>query len=305
MSEFPAGEIQMIPIDRITIVNPRDRGQQKFRQITDNIGSIGLKKPITVTPDHASTDRSEPRYFLVCGQGRLEAFRVLGQILIPCLVIDVDRQRLLLMSLVENLARRQPSCAELVREIGTLKDRGYSYTEIAKKTDLNVTYVRGIIKLTKQGEERLLMAVERGQIPISVAVTIAVSDDHEIQRALTDAYESNDLRGKKLLAARRLIESRKTDGKSSRHAPRRGNQTVSSKNLLDTYHKETARQRVVIQKSKLCETRLLFVVSAVRQLMEDENLINLLRAESLDSMPAYLATELNSGKEKAGDRKLP
>ncbi len=302
MSEFSEAEIQMIRMDRITIVNPRVRGQQKFRQITINIANIGLKKPITVTPDPANSDPDDPHFLLVCGQGRYEAYKDLGQTEIPCIVIDVNRTRLMLMSLVENLARRQPSCAELVREIGSMKDRGYSFVEIAKKTDLNVTYVRGIAKLIKQGEERLLMAVERGQIPVSVAVTIAVSDDHEIQRALTEAYESNDLRGKKLLAARRLIEQRKTDGKSSRTAPRRGKQTVSSKNLLDTYHKETARQRVVIQKSKLCETRLLFVVSAIRQLMEDENLVNLLRAEALDSMPAYLATALDHGQMNAGGR---
>jgi ParB family chromosome partitioning protein len=49
----------------------------------------------------------------------------------------------------------------------------------------------------------------------------------------------------------------------------------------------------VIQKAKLCETRLLFVVSALRQLFEDENFITLLRAESLDSLPAYLSAQIH------------
>lgn len=291
MKNHTETEIRMIPLASITVVNPRDRGRKKFRQIADNIKNIGLKKPITVTPKK-SLEGDEEEYLLVCGQGRFEAYEMLGQPEIPCIVVDVTKEKLLLMSLVENLARRQPSCAELVREIGALKDRGYSHADIAKKTDLNVTYVRGIVKLVKQGEERLLMAVEREQIPVSVAVTIAVSDDHEIQRALTEAYESNDLRGKKLLAARRLIEKRKSDGKALRGGTRSGHQTVSGKKLLDTYQEESTRQRVVIQKSKLCETRLLFVVSAIRQLLEDENFVNLLRAESLDSMPAYLANKL-------------
>ncbi len=300
MTEHRESEIRMIPLEQITVVNPRDRGKKKFKQIVSNIAKLGLKKPITVTPAEPSEgDGGRDRFYLVCGQGRYEAVEMLGQSEIPAIIVHVSKEKLLLMSLVENLARRQHSCVELVHEIESLKDRGYTFAEIAKKTDLDVTYVRGIIKLIKKGEERLLQAVEKGQVPVSVAVTIATSDDHDIQRALTEAYEANDLRGKKLLAARRLIEKRRTNGKTLRGGPRKSNGTaVSSKKLLQTYQKETARQRIVIQKSKLCETRLLFVVSALRQLLEDDNLVNLLRAESLDTMPAYLAGELNGSDAK-------
>lgn len=289
MSTATEQDIQLISLDKITVVNPRDRGQKKFRQIVNNIANIGLKKPITVTPKPSS----DGEFLLVCGQGRFEAYEKLGQTEIPAIVIDVSEDKLLLMSLVENLARRKPSCVEMVHEIGVLKERGYSFADIAAKTDLAVSYIRGIVKLIQRGEERLVMAVERGQIPVSVAVTIAVSDDHDIQRALTEAYESNDLRGKKLLAARRLIEKRQTDGKSLRSGPRRTKSVVSGKKLLETYQAESAKQRLVIQKSKLCETRLLFVVSAIRQLIEDKRFVELLRSEQLDTMPAYLATELN------------
>ncbi len=285
-------EIVLIPLEKITIVNPRDRGKKKYRQIVNSIANIGLKKPITVTPKPSL----KGDYLLVCGQGRYEAFEELGESEIPAIVIDVPEEKLLLMSLVENLARRNPSCLEMVHKIGTLKEQGYTFAEIAKKADLNVSYVRGIVKLIERGEERLVMAVERGQIPVSVAVTIAVADDHDIQRALTEAYESNDLRGKKLLAARRLIEKRQTDGKSLRGAPKRTNSAVSGKKLLQAYQAESHKQRLVVQKSKLCETRLLFVVSAIRQLIEDKRFLDLLRSEGLDTMPAYLASELYNRK---------
>ena len=45
-----------------------------------------------------------------------------------------------------------------------LKEAGYSHTAIAKKTDLNVSYVKGIIRLLKKGEDRLLRAVDKGDI---------------------------------------------------------------------------------------------------------------------------------------------
>ena len=131
--------IQMISMDKITVVNPRDRGQTKFKQITKNIGKIGLKKPITVTPKNGGNENDE--YLLVCGQGRLEAYQQLGEAEIPAMVVHVTREKLLLMSLVENLARRKHTCTELVHEIKALKDRGYSFSDIAKKADLDVTYV--------------------------------------------------------------------------------------------------------------------------------------------------------------------
>lgn len=192
--------IEMIPIDQIAVVNPRVRGTIKFKQIVENIASLGLKKPITVTP-RGSRDGS-PQYDLVCGQGRLEAYRALGQSEVPAFVVKASKDEAMLMSLAENLARRVRSAPELMAGIATLKDQGYTHGEIAAKTGLSTTYVQGILRLLSKGEERLLRAVEMQQIPISIAVTIATSDDAALQRALADAYTENSLRGKDLLRAR-------------------------------------------------------------------------------------------------------
>jgi ParB family chromosome partitioning protein len=295
MSDERDPQIRMIPLNQITIVNPRERGQKKFKQIVNNIARLGLKKPITVTPKESKSGTQE--YFLVCGQGRYEAFRILEEETIPAMIVHVTKQKLLLMSLVENLARKQRSSVELVGEIGVLRDRGDTFSQIAEKTDLDVSYIRSVTKLLRKGEERLLQAVEKGQIPISIAVTIACSDDHSIQRALTEAYEANDLRGKKLLTARRLIEQRRTDGKAVRRGRKKNGAPVSSKSLLKTYQEETARQRLVIQKAKLTETRLLFVVASLKQLFDDDNFVNLLRAEALSTLPSYLSTQINVTEE--------
>lgn len=296
MSKRRDNKIHMIQLEHITVLNPRERGKRKFKQIVDNIANLGLKKPVTVTPKESTNGHDE--YHLVCGQGRFEAYQILGETEIPALIVDVTKEELLLMSLVENLARRQHTSIELVRDIADMRDRGYTFTQIADKTALDVGYVRGMVKLLKKGEERLLQAVEKGQIPVSVAVTIASSDDQLIQKVLTEAYEQNTLRGRKLLAARRLVEKRKTDGKGIRSAPRgRSDDALSSDKLLRTYQEETARQRLVIQKARLCETRLLFVVSALKQLFDDDHFITLLRAESLDSLPTYLAEQLHGEDE--------
>ena len=158
-------EIRSIPVDLITVLNPRVRNKRIFQELVDSIAHLGLKKPITVSKRQGRT-----RYDLVCGQGRLEAFIALGQTEIPDLVVEASEEDCYIMSLVENLARRQQSPLELVHAIGVLAGRGYSHAEIAKKVDFSVEYVAAICVLLEQGEEKLLSAVERGVIPHSIAM---------------------------------------------------------------------------------------------------------------------------------------
>jgi ParB family chromosome partitioning protein len=77
--------------------------------------------------------------------------------------------------------------------------------------------VRGVLTLLQHGEERLLIAVEKGTIPLSAALAIAGTsdDDNAIQAALQEAYESGKLRGKQLMNAGRVIERRQTLGRSA------------------------------------------------------------------------------------------
>ena len=292
MNQRQESTIRMIPIDRIVVLNPRQRGKKKFKQIVANIGQVGLKKPITVAV--SQNGDKQPKYLLACGQGRLEAYQSLGQTEIPAIIIDAPKEDLLLMSLVENLARRQRTTVELAKEIAALKDRGYSFSDIARKTGLDVSYVNGIVKLLNKGEERLVQAVEKHQIPLSVAITIASSNDKTVQRAMTEAYQKKELRGKALLKARRLIEERRSRGKALRRGIRsQATGEVSSTKLLKAYQQETFRQKAVVQKAKICETRLLFTVSALKQLFQDDNFVTLLRAESLDTLPHYLAAQIH------------
>jgi ParB family chromosome partitioning protein len=181
----------------------------------------------------------------------------------------------------------------LLREINNLKSRGYSTAEIAKKIDVTKGYVTGIVQLLKNGEERLLYAVEKGRIPLSVAMQIADTDEEGVQRALCQAYEEKTLRGRKLLTVRRIIEMRKANGKRSNSGVRRkSDQLRSAEGLVRVYRQEADRQKLLIKKSQLAEHRLLLIISAVKKIFRDENFITLLRAEGLDSLPAPLAEKI-------------
>jgi ParB family chromosome partitioning protein len=282
----------MIPIDQINILNSRSRNKIAFQGIVSNISSLGLKKPITV----ARRLDGKP-YDLVCGQGRLEAFVALGQTEIPAIVTDAPKEECFLMSLVENVARRRHSPLELLREIGNLKGRGYRPGQIAEKIDLSDTYVAGITNLLEHGEERLLSAVEKGRIPLSVAIQIANADEANIQQVLCEAYEGHTLRGRKLIAVRRIIELRKAKGKRfAKRGPAKHDRPPSADALVRAYRQEVDRQKLLVRKAQLTENRLLFVVSALRKLFGDDTFVALLRAEGLDSLPAYLADRIQESQ---------
>ncbi len=285
--------IHTIRIDQVFVVNGRSRGQDKFRQIVSNISNIGLKKPITVAPRKGPD--GQVKYELVCGQGRLEAFKALGQTEVPALVVDVTREELLLMSLTENLARRKRSSLDMCREIFAMKERGQKIQDIATKVDLDPSYVRGIIRLLEKGEERLLVAVERQSIPLSMAIAIAQSDDREIEQAMTEAYERGELKGKALLRAKALVARRRGAGKGWRDQVT-PHEKVSADSLLSAYRKETARQQLLVSRANVSEQRLRFVVTAMKRLLGDEGFVNLLRAESMASVPKFMA-DLVAGKE--------
>jgi len=289
------GQIQMIPIDRVEVLNPRERNGRVFDEIVGNIKTIGLKKPITVTP-RLGKDGAE-RYLLVCGEGRLKAFRSLGETTIPALVVTVSDEDAFIMSLAENIARRQYHPLELLAGIEQLHSQGYDKKNIAAKTGLTVEYVQGILILLQNGEERLLVAVESGRIPLNAALAIvgAGDDDKAVQTALQEAYESGKLRGKQLQQARRVIERRQTLGRSIAHRMPRKREDVTVSSLVRTYQKEVERQKLMVRKAEFAQQRLLFVIGALRQLLADENFTTLLRAEGLDTLPKYLAERVWAG----------
>lgn len=288
-----SGDIRLIPIDRIEVLNTRERNQAVFDEIVENIKLIGLKKPITVTPREGE-DGAE-RYLLICGEGRLKAFSKLGETRIPALVVDVEEEDAHIMSLAENIARRKYMPLELLHGIKRLHEQGYEAPAICQKTGLSPEYVNTLLMLIILGEDRLLAAIQKGSIPINAArdIVSAGNDDKALQGVLQDAYESGQLRGRSLFEVRRLLQLRQTQGKSlGRKSPRKRS-SVTAASLVRTYQKEVERQRMVVRKGSLTQQRLLLIVSAMRQLVADDHFVTLLRAEGLGAMPTYLAERIH------------
>lgn len=276
-----ASSIEQIPLELIKVINPRQRNKKVFARLVENIANLGLKRPITVARTNAGFD-------LVCGQGRFEAFKVLGERKIPCVVITASEVDRYLISLVENLARRKHSNRDLLEAINSLHDRGYTTKQISQKTCLDYNYVGGILILLRQGEERLISAVEKGWLPIKIAITVARSDDTVTQAAMLEAYENGLLKGDQLMKVRRLIDNRRAGGKCFKHQ-KTPVKITTSRQLLNAYQSEVRRQRLMVKKADIGEQRLLFIVTALRRLLSDEYFCSLLKSEGIEDMPQVLA----------------
>jgi ParB family transcriptional regulator, chromosome partitioning protein len=163
----PSRKIISVPISAINVLNPRERNRARFKELVRSVSKLGLKRPITVSKRGRSG-----AYELACGEGRMEAFIALRQTEIPAILVDASTEECILMSLIENIARRRHSPAELVGEIGRLA-KHYRPADIAAKLDLSQEYVRAITYLLKHGEDRLVSAVERGIVPPTLAIEIA------------------------------------------------------------------------------------------------------------------------------------
>lgn len=283
-----ASDIVSIPIAAIEVLNPRIRNRRIFDELVASIRAVGLKKPITVTRK-ATGDG----YELVCGQGRMEAFVTLGQTEIPAVVIEASREDCYVMSLVENLARRNHSPLEMIREVGAMRERGYDYAQIATKIGFSPEYAWSICFLLERGEERLLDAVERGVVPHTIAVEIARANDAEVQRALTEAYETKTLPGDQVLAIRRIVEERNQIGKGVKSIgrPQKSTKTTAAA-LVRSYRREIDRQKLIVKKAALAQGRLIFIVNALRRLLEEEHFVTLLRAEAIGTLPQPLAERI-------------
>jgi ParB family chromosome partitioning protein len=275
--------IERIPIAEIRVVNPRFRNKVTFRVVVNNIGAVGLKKPITVF--RRKTNKDGTSYDLVCGQGRLEAVAALGGKDIPALVTEATRKERYLMSLVENIARKRPRSSELLREVRRLKKGGYRNAVIGEMLGMGHTYIDGIVKLLDCGEDKLVRQVESGTIPLSIAVKIATAGGTEVQRALNDAYQSGDLRGAKLRAVEHLLATRSRN----KSEPNEAKATLSGGDLLREYEAFTGQQRALLKRASIVHERLAILTASMRTLLADSQFVRLSLEQGLNTMPEQLA----------------
>jgi ParB family chromosome partitioning protein len=275
-------EYRSIPVDKIIVLNSRNRDKKQFAENVRSIDSVGQLKPIVVNGRGFLKTGS---YELVCGEGRFLAHKQLGKTELTAEVINCNRKTALLFSLVENIARVPPGTRWFAQEMKRMHDSGFTFAHIARIVCQHQTYVSDYIKLIEQGEDRLIEGVEKGLFSISFAVQVAQSDDATIQNVLMDAFDDGLVNCNTVIRVRKLLESRISSGKRLRPRNRTNESTYSLKDLTADITKTTKEKEDFVRETTRKENRLLTLLMGMSSLMESRDFIELLTKHGLGAPP--------------------
>jgi ParB family chromosome partitioning protein len=126
---------------------------------------------------------------------------------------------------------------------------------------------------------------------------IARVGDADVQAALVDAFDKKMLTGGRYLAIRRIVDMRKTRGKSLQKGQyRNAGPPVTANSLIKAYQRQADKQKALAKQASLARHRLRLLIAAIQHLLKDENFTTLLRAEGLATLPRQI-TEKTSEAE--------
>lgn len=280
-------KFRLIPVDKIRVLNSRNREKNQFDDNVRSIASVGILKPILVNERNLAKDGF---YELVCGEGRYLAHRRLGKDRIPAEVINCDTKTALLCSLVENIARVPPNTMWFAREMKRMKDAGMPIEKIGQIVGKTEKYVDDYINLVEMGEDRLIKGVEAGLFSMSFAVIVARSSSEDIQRVLMDAFDSGMVNSSNATRVRNLIELRLSRGKqpAKRKPSERPDYTL--KDLKRDISKTTEEKERFVRETASKENRVLNLLDGLATIWKDEALMAILKEEGVDERPQLVGS---------------
>jgi len=197
--DFDAPQVVEIPVASVRVEGGlgRRRDRRGHLELQRSIERFGVLTPITVRP---ATDGSGD-YYLVKGQGRTLACRVLGLTTIPAVILapDVTSNEKVQQFLVENVARLRMSPVDRALLISRARATGEETAEVARRFGVSAQTVRRLeaqLRDASSGEVELLRS---GRVPLSTHAIVSkcVSPrDREAVLHLIERYgtSSQDLR---------------------------------------------------------------------------------------------------------------
>lgn len=151
---------------RLTNVRNRDVTLE-LDSLVDNIAEIGLQQPIIVQP------KTKGAYEVLVGQRRYLAHKKLGKETILALVPDVEYspEEAILISLSENMHRRELDPEDLAEAVEFLYGRYEHYSDVARRLGISVPTVKAWLGFRSVRGELRQMVYDK-KIPRTTAVKL-------------------------------------------------------------------------------------------------------------------------------------
>ncbi len=158
----------------------------RLQELADSIAANGIIQPIVVRP-------RDGRYQLVAGERRWRAAKLAGLSNVPAVVQHISDERLLEVTLVENIQREDLNPMEVAHAFDRLnRELNLSHEELAKRTGKDRTTITNMLRLLKlPGDIQQLVAERRLSMGHARAILGLPSPD--LQRQVAEKSASQGL----------------------------------------------------------------------------------------------------------------
>jgi len=170
------GQVLFLPIGAIR-KNPQQPRRlfepQALQDLADSIALYGVLQPLTVR-------KTEDGWELVAGERRLRAAKMAGLSAVPCLLVTADEEESGLLSIIENLQRKDLLFTEEARGIRNLMTRyGLSQEQVARRLGKSQSAVANKLRLLRHSSEVLEALEEKGLTERHARALLQISEDRE------------------------------------------------------------------------------------------------------------------------------
>jgi ParB family transcriptional regulator, chromosome partitioning protein len=169
------------PLQPRTVFQP-----ERLQELADSIRANGIIQPLVVRPH-------DGRYQLVAGERRWRAARLAALAEVPVFVQDVSDDRLLEITLVENIQREDLNPIEVARAFERLaRELGLSHDEIARRTGKDRSSITNTLRLLKLPSDIQQLVAEH-RLSMGHARAILGLPTEELQRQVAEKGSSQGL----------------------------------------------------------------------------------------------------------------
>ena len=224
-----AGKASVLWLDPASIRPAALQARTRFsaaelEELAQSVGEYGVLNPLTVR-------RRANAYELVAGERRLRAAKQAGLTEVPCLVLDVNLEQASLISLVENLQRRDLDFVEQARGIAQLiRMFGLRQEECARRLGKSQSAVANKLRLLRLPED-VLLGLRNAELTERHGRALLRLQTPELQRAALAQFIAQDMN---VAAAEAYVEALLAEPEpeaEAEHAPEEKQQTFVLKDV--------------------------------------------------------------------------
>ncbi len=160
--------------------------QERLQDLAQSIRANGIIQPLVVR-------RQGERYQLVAGERRWRAAKLAGLSAVPAVVHQFDDDKLLEVTLIENIQREDLNAIEVAHAFERLqKDLGLTHEEIAQRTGKDRTSITNTLRLLKLPADVQALIADR-RLSMGHARAILGLPTPELQRQAAEKTSAQGL----------------------------------------------------------------------------------------------------------------